>query len=116
MTTLRRGNLMDRCLRLSSLQRFISLTVLLLSALASVLPAQTHPTTTPPITIAVDATNAPAKIFHAREVLPVQPGENIFYYPKWIPGEHGPTGPVVDFAGLKFFAAGKEIPWLRDPV
>jgi len=107
---------MDNSLRSSLLQRYLGATVVLLCALASSLPAQTHPTTTPPITIAVDASNAPGKIFHAIEVLPVQPGENIFYYPKWIPGEHGPTGPVVDFAGMKFLAAGKEIPWLRDSV
>ena len=36
------------------------------------------------------------------------------YYPKWIPGEHAPDGPVVDLAGLKFSAGGKTLKWRRD--
>ena len=107
---------MESSLRLSSLPRCLTAAIALLSALASLLPAQTHPTTTPAITIAVDASDAPHRFFHAKEVLPVQPGENVFYYPKWIPGEHGPDGPVANFTGLKFFAAGKEIPWVRDSL
>ena len=31
------------------------------------------------------------------------PGDLTLYYPKWIPGEHAPDGPVIDLAGLKFF-------------
>jgi hypothetical protein len=37
-------------------------------------------------------------------------------YPKWIPGEHAPTGPVVDLVGLKISAGGRAIPWKRDAV
>ncbi len=107
---------MESSLRLSSLPRCLTAAIALLAALTSVLTAQTHPTTTPAITIAVDASDAPHRFFHAKEVLPVQPGENTFYYPKWIPGAHGPDGPVVNFTGLKFFAAGKEIPWVRDSL
>ncbi len=36
------------------------------------------------------------------------------YYPKWIPGEHGPTGPITDLTGLKFTASGKTLAWRRD--
>ena len=68
------------------------------------------------ITLAVDASAATTKLFHARLSIPVKPGENTLLYPKWIPGEHGPTGPVVDLTGLKFFANGQEIPWHRDDV
>ncbi len=67
-----------------------------------------------PITITVDATEAPRKIFHARLVFPVQPGPLTLFYPQWIPGEHGPTGPINNLAGLKFSAGGKQIPWQRD--
>jgi predicted metalloprotease with PDZ domain len=35
-------------------------------------------------------------------------------YPKWIPGEHGPTGPITDLAGLKITANGQTVPWKRD--
>ncbi len=68
----------------------------------------------PTVTIAVDATTAPRKIFHASLKIPASPGTLTLYYPKWIPGEHAPDGPVVDLAGLKFSAAGKTLKWRRD--
>jgi len=46
--------------------------------------------------------------------MPVKAGPLTLYYPKWIPGEHGPTGPISDLAGLKFEGGGKTIPWKRD--
>jgi predicted metalloprotease with PDZ domain len=70
--------------------------------------------TPPTVTIAVDATTAPRKIFHASLKIPAGPGDLTLYYPKWIPGEHAPDGPVVDLAGLKFSAGGKTLKWRRD--
>jgi predicted metalloprotease with PDZ domain len=64
----------------------------------------------------VDATQAPQKILHAKETIPVHAGALTLYYPEWIPGEHAPDGPVANLAGLKFSAGGKEIPWRRDLV
>ncbi len=66
------------------------------------------------IALEVDASEAPRKIFHARLSLPASPGPLTLAYPKWIPGEHGPTGPIADLAGLKFSAVGKPLPWRRD--
>src|SRR5450432_1152345 len=68
----------------------------------------------PHVSIVVDATEAPRKIFHARLTIPAKPGSLTLYYPKWIPGEHGPTGPIEDLAGLKFTANGQTLPWRRD--
>src|SRR6202030_3545030 len=70
--------------------------------------------TSPTVTIAVDATAAPRKIFPAPLKIPAAPGDLTLYYPKWIPGEHAPDGPVIDLAGLKFSAAGKPLKWRRD--
>jgi predicted metalloprotease with PDZ domain len=70
--------------------------------------------TTPTVTIFVDATSAPRKIFHAKLKIPASAGDLTLYYPKWIPGEHAPDGPVIDLAGLKFFADGKPLKWRRD--
>jgi predicted metalloprotease with PDZ domain len=70
--------------------------------------------TPPTVTLAVDATSAPRKIFHATLKIPATPGDLVLYYPKWIPGEHAPDGPVIDLAGLKFSAAGKTLKWRRD--
>jgi predicted metalloprotease with PDZ domain len=71
-------------------------------------------TSAPQVTLSVDATEAPRKIFHATMKIPAKPGTLTLYYPKWIPGEHGPTGPIQDLAGLKFSANGKALSWRRD--
>src|ERR1700749_2434449 len=70
--------------------------------------------TPPTVTIFVDATSAPRKIFHAKLRIPASPGDLTLYYPKWIPGEHAPDGPIVDMAGLFFKANGKTLKWPRD--
>ncbi|MFL6414253.1 MAG: M61 family metallopeptidase [Bryobacteraceae bacterium] len=85
--------------------------VLLTFLVAFLLHAQTKP-----IGIAVDLTDAPRKILHARLSYPVKPGPLTLVYPKWIPGEHGPTGPIDNLAGVEFSANGKPIPWRRDDV
>ena len=68
------------------------------------------------ITLAVDATDAARSLFHARLVVPVVAGPLTLFYPEWIPGEHGPTGPIVDLAGLKITVNGKPLAWRRDDV
>ena len=71
---------------------------------------------TQPIRIDVDLRDAPRHIFHSKLTLAVKPGPLTLLYPEWIPGEHGPTGPVSQIAGLKFTAGGKTLPWRRDDV
>ena len=66
------------------------------------------------ISLSVDATTAQRKIFHCRLSIPASAGTLTLYYPKWIPGEHGPTGPIQDLTGLKFTANGQELKWRRD--
>jgi predicted metalloprotease with PDZ domain len=95
---------------------FVSIAVLCLvpcSLDAAVTPSDSKPE---PVQLEVDASSAPQKIFHARLVIPVQPGPVTFYYPKWIPGTHGPMGPIADMAGIKLHAGGKEVTWRRDDV
>jgi predicted metalloprotease with PDZ domain len=70
--------------------------------------------TPPTVTLFVDATSTPRKIFHAKLKIPASAGDLTLYYPKWIPGEHAPDGPVIDLAGLKFTASGKTLRWRRD--
>ncbi len=66
-----------------------------------------------PITLNVDATDAPRKILHARLRIPAQPGPLTLLYPKWLPGEHSPSGPITDLVALTTSAAGKPVPWQR---
>ena len=89
--------------------------LVLLSCIASAQKSNLK-TAPPKMTLFVDATEAPRKIFHAKLTIPVTPGTATLYYPQWIPGEHGPTGPIADLAGTKFMAGGKELAWRRDPV
>jgi len=67
------------------------------------------------ITLDVDATQAPQKILHVKLVIPVQPGPLTLLYPKWVPGTHGPFGPIVNVAGPIITADGKPLVWRRDP-
>jgi predicted metalloprotease with PDZ domain len=71
---------------------------------------------TAPITLSVDLTDAPRKILHATEVMPVTAGPLTVVYPKWIPGEHGPTGPIDNMAGFFITANGQPVKWERDKV
>jgi len=83
------------------------------AVIAFSLPSLAQPNA-PSITLAVDATAAPRKIFHAKLTIPATAGTLTLYYPKWIPGEHAPDGPIVDLAGLKFTANGQALNWRRD--
>jgi predicted metalloprotease with PDZ domain len=69
-----------------------------------------------PITLSVDLHDAPRKIIHATETLPVQPGPLTLVYPKWIPGEHMPSGPIDNQAGFVITANGTPIKWERDKI
>jgi predicted metalloprotease with PDZ domain len=68
------------------------------------------------ITVALDVRETPRKLLHVRETLNVTPGALTLVYPKWLPGEHAPDGPIDDLVGLNFSAAGSSIAWRRDPV
>ncbi len=67
-----------------------------------------------PIQITADLSEAPRKLYHAEVDIPVQPGPVSLTSPKWIPGNHRPTGPVDQITGVVFTANGKVLPWRRD--
>ncbi|AXC15317.1 PDZ domain family protein [Acidisarcina polymorpha] len=69
-----------------------------------------------PIQVTVDVTDAPRRILHARLSIPVEPGPLTLLYPKWIPGEHEPSGTVDNLAGLFIAANGQDLAWQRDDV
>ena len=71
---------------------------------------------TAPITLNVDLRDSPRKILHATEEMPVTAGPLTVVYPKWIPGEHGPTGPIENMAGFFITANGQPMKWERDKV
>jgi predicted metalloprotease with PDZ domain len=67
-----------------------------------------------PLKLEVDAREAPRRLLHAHLTVPGRPGPLTLLYPKWLPGEHGPSGPVVNLSGLQVTAGGKPVEWRRD--
>lgn len=73
-------------------------------------------TSSEPIRVTADLTDAPRKLIHADIEVPVSPGPVSLTSAKWIPGNHRPSGPIDNFTGLTVRADGKELPWRRDDV
>ncbi|WP_263356015.1 M61 family metallopeptidase [Acidicapsa ligni] len=90
-----------------------SVAALVLPLGLAVTPAAAESAKTP-IQITADLTDASRKIYHAEVELPVKEGDVVLTTPKWIPGNHRPTGPVDDITGVVFTANGKTLTWRRD--
>ncbi len=90
-----------------------SLAALALMAPATVARAQDRAN---PIRIAVDGTDWPRGILHARLAIPARPGPMTLYFPKWIPGTHRPEGNIADLAGITMSARGRRLAWVRDTL
>lgn len=69
------------------------------------------------IGITVDATDLDRRIYRVRETIPVsRAGPMTLFFPEWLPGNHGPSGPVGSLAGLTFTANGQRVEWVRDTL
>ncbi|HWW97687.1 MAG TPA: hypothetical protein VNY74_08315 [Edaphobacter sp.] len=93
-------------------------TLLPLTLLALCSPALLEAQKTP-IQITADLSDATRKVYHAEVDIPVQPGPVSLTTPKWIPGNHRPTGPVDEITGVVFTVNGPGgektvLPWRRD--
>ncbi|NBW06852.1 MAG: M61 family peptidase [Caulobacteraceae bacterium] len=65
----------------------------------------------------VDATDLNRRIFSVHETIPVEgAGPLTLFFPAWLPGDHGPDGPITQLAGLIITANGQRLEWTRDPV
>ena len=69
-----------------------------------------------PVALTVQLPVPGQQILYVHEVMPVRPGPLTLYYPKYIPGDHAPDGPIGDLVGLEITAGGQRIPWIRDAV
>jgi predicted metalloprotease with PDZ domain len=101
------------------------LPLLLLAAAAPPQPAPLPPPVAAPqdrpfpgtLTLAVDATDLDRHIIRITETIPVQAGEPLtLLFPKFLPGNHGPSGPLPELAGLSLTAGGHDLSWQRDTV
>lgn len=68
------------------------------------------------IGLSVSVTDVAHRVIDVHETIPAQAGELTLLYPAWIPGNHSPTGPISEIAGLEVTANGSRIPWVRDRV
>ena len=68
------------------------------------------------IKLSVDASEAARNVLRVRETMAVKAGALTLFYPKWIPGEHAPTGTLNDMVNLFITGNGKPIEWRRDDV
>ena len=115
--------------------RTAALTLLLLSSAASaqVVPSQnskpeaTAKVDTSPVArdvpypgtikLTVDASDIARAIFKVHETVPVTgPGDLVMLYPKWLPGNHSPSGQINKVAGFRATANGRELNWFRDTL
>jgi predicted metalloprotease with PDZ domain len=71
----------------------------------------------PTLKIEVDARDLPRRLVHSRIQVPCEAGKLKLWYPKWVPGTHGPNGPVQNVGGLRVQApGGKTLKWQRDEI
>ncbi|MGD9598310.1 MAG: M61 family metallopeptidase [Steroidobacteraceae bacterium] len=68
------------------------------------------------LTLHVDATDLDHRVFRVHETIPVSAGSLVLFYPKWLPGNHAPTGPIALMQGLVITADSRSLAWHRDPV
>jgi predicted metalloprotease with PDZ domain len=68
------------------------------------------------IRLRVDLTDAPRNLYHAKLSIPARPGAMTLVFPKWIPGNHRPSGPIAALTGIHMEAEGKALVWQRDDV
>ena len=68
------------------------------------------------LSVRLDARQIARKHVHTDLTLAVKgAGPLTLVYPKWIPGEHGPSGPLNTLIGLSIRANGQLLTWQRDP-
>ena len=85
-------------------------------AIADTIPAPRDLPYPGTIRLRVDATDTAHGVFRVAETIPVQPGALTLLLPKWLPGDHAPTGTIDKLSGLTVSAAGRPLAWRRDPV
>ena len=71
-----------------------------------------------PIELTVDLTNNADRVEKVHEEIPVAPDakEMVLLYPEWLPGDHEPSGPIANLAGIIASVDGKRVQWVRDRV
>jgi predicted metalloprotease with PDZ domain len=73
-----------------------------------------------PYRIVIDGRDLPRKLLDATLRLPIAASDQTqtvaLWYPKWVPGSHGPGGPISNIAGITISDPdGNRLSWIRSP-
>ena len=68
------------------------------------------------LVLEVDATAVSRGLQSVRMRIPVSPGPLTLVYPKWIQGNHRPSGTINSLSGLVVRAGAEVLRWERDPL
>jgi len=68
------------------------------------------------IHLTVDASDLEHRVVRVHESITGVGADTVLLFPKWLPGNHGPTGPLDRLAGLTVAANGSKLEWTRDTV
>ena len=66
----------------------------------------------------IDASDTQRGVYRVVQTIPVAPGTDklILLFPQWLPGNHGPRGPLAELVDISFEANGQKLNWKRDRV
>jgi predicted metalloprotease with PDZ domain len=68
------------------------------------------------LTLRIDARDVARRHLQTHETLAVKPGPLVLAYPKWIPAQHAPAGPLDTIIGMEITANGQRLAWKRNPI
>jgi predicted metalloprotease with PDZ domain len=68
------------------------------------------------IHLTVDASDLEHRVVRVHESITGVGADTVLLFPKWLPGNHGPTGPLDRLAGLTITANGSRLEWTRDTI
>jgi predicted metalloprotease with PDZ domain len=70
------------------------------------------------MTLDIDASDISRMVYKVKQTIPVAANTSklTLLFPQWLPGNHGPRGPLAEVVDLRFLVDGKPVKWTRDPV
>jgi predicted metalloprotease with PDZ domain len=90
--------------------------LIFLLACSSISTGWAQPSLGQTIEVELDAREANRRTFKVQLSVPVKAGPQSLVFPKWIPGEHGPTGPINSVVDFQLSANNQSLDWQRDPL